>query len=1178
MRLLEMRLIAFGPFTNVTLDLSGGAEGLHVVHGPNEAGKSSALRALVGLLYGIEERTSDDFVHAMPDLRIGGRIRRSDGTELAFVRRKGRKETLLTPDGRPMDDRALEPFLGGVRRDLFVRMFGLGHDTLVEGGGELLSGGGDVGESLFAAGLGAAGFHKVLQSIEAEADDLFRPRGQKQLVNQAVADFETARRAIREHTLHEQDWRALRDQVQEARRRVEDLGQRIHDLRMRQGNLTRLLRVVPLANRLRECRTALDALGEVRVLPEDFIEKRHEQESALRGAGEAAETAASEVARIEGELAAIEVPAVWLDESDLIDRLKEEVGEYRKHGKDLPKRRADKDRLDREAAAILALVRPDLDLARAAEARPSAPAIRRVRDLIAAREALVHDRDAAQEAIRDARQDLLDAAAEAEGLPPERDPSGLARVLKRVRALGDLEAAAAAALEQSAALRKDCERRAARLSGWTGTSDDLAARPIPDPAVVDRFDQEFAEARRERDSIREDERRCEEEALQARRDLAALEHVGPVPLEDDLERERRHRDEGWAHVRVAWRDRMAPDVVVETYDPDRPLAEAFEAAMKVADEVSDRLRREAERVNRLAGLKADLQRVAEARAALADRARKVEDRLADLDREWTAVWSGVVDEPRDPRDMRGWLSDHRKFREAWDRWNQAAAEAARLQGLVEKTREEVAAALRPLEDGARSDERLSDLIERATERVEGIRKVADRRAHLEDAQRKAQRTLERKEATLRVAEERLADWEAQWTEALARLGIEVQTPPREVEDRIERLERLGAVLDERAGLQSRIEGMERDRNRFEAEVSGLVERLVGHGIPFPEGMDPVETVQWMDRGVAEARALSERRDHLVAERGRQKKALDRANERARSAREGLRELCRQAGCEDPELLPGLEKRSAEARTLEAEVASLRKQIAAESGGRPVDEAIREAEGVDPVAVEAEAGRVEDEFKALEEERTRVAAERGRLEEQLKHLEQGSPAVESAQDAQAALARIRAGVRRYVPLRLAGVILRRAIEDYRRRHQDPLVSRAGEVFGRLTLGAFTGLAPDYGEDDRPVLVGLRRTGERVRVEHMSDGTRDQLYLALRLATVERHVAHDEPMPFVVDDVLIRFDDDRARAGVQVLAELARKTQVILFTHHKRIVELAREAVAGPDLFVRDLGATASRRTG
>ena len=74
--------------------------------------------------------------------------------------------------------------------------------------------------------------------------------------------------------------------------------------------------------------------------------------------------------------------------------------------------------------------------------------------------------------------------------------------------------------------------------------------------------------------------------------------------------------------------------------------------------------------------------------------------------------------------------------------------------------------------------------------------------------------------------------------------------------------------------------------------------------------------------------------------------------------------------------------------------------------------------------------------------------------------------------------------------------------------------------------------------------------------MSAGTRDQLYLALRLASLEKYMETAEPMPFIVDDVLVDFDDRRTEAALQALAGLAGKTQVILFTHHSQLVGQAQ----------------------
>jgi len=97
----------------------------------------------------------------------------------------------------------------------------------------------------------------------------------------------------------------------------------------------------------------------------------------------------------------------------------------------------------------------------------------------------------------------------------------------------------------------------------------------------------------------------------------------------------------------------------------------------------------------------------------------------------------------------------------------------------------------------------------------------------------------------------------------------------------------------------------------------------------------------------------------------------------------------------------------------------------------------------------------------------------------------------------------------------------------------------------------------------VLIG-RRGRDEVPVEGMSDGTRDQLYLALRIAALEQHFRANGPMPVVADDLLINFDDRRAAAALRVLAELSHSTQVMVSTHHRHLLELAC-ATLEADLF-------------
>jgi uncharacterized protein YhaN len=151
------------------------------------------------------------------------------------------------------------------------------------------------------------------------------------------------------------------------------------------------------------------------------------------------------------------------------------------------------------------------------------------------------------------------------------------------------------------------------------------------------------------------------------------------------------------------------------------------------------------------------------------------------------------------------------------------------------------------------------------------------------------------------------------------------------------------------------------------------------------------------------------------------------------------------------------------------------------------------------------------------------------------------------------------------------LLRRRIEKHRAENQDPMIARASQIFGLLTCGSFEGLTLDYNDKDEPTIVGLQPgKSEPLPVEDFSKGTADQLYLSLRLAYLQNRLKTGEPMPLILDDILVDFDDDRAVAALKVLAELAQETQVILFSHHRHLRELARTTIGKEGLVEHDLG--------
>jgi uncharacterized protein YhaN len=135
-----------------------------------------------------------------------------------------------------------------------------------------------------------------------------------------------------------------------------------------------------------------------------------------------------------------------------------------------------------------------------------------------------------------------------------------------------------------------------------------------------------------------------------------------------------------------------------------------------------------------------------------------------------------------------------------------------------------------------------------------------------------------------------------------------------------------------------------------------------------------------------------------------------------------------------------------------------------------------------------------------------------------------------------------------------------LERFRQRHQGPMLERAARYFSRLTSGAFERVITAWDDKDRPVIRAVRATGEEVPLQGLSEGSRDQLYLALRLAALTVQSPQGAPLPLVLDDALVHFDDARASAAFALFAEVAPLVEIIYLTHHEHIVGLAEAHVA------------------
>jgi len=143
-----------------------------------------------------------------------------------------------------------------------------------------------------------------------------------------------------------------------------------------------------------------------------------------------------------------------------------------------------------------------------------------------------------------------------------------------------------------------------------------------------------------------------------------------------------------------------------------------------------------------------------------------------------------------------------------------------------------------------------------------------------------------------------------------------------------------------------------------------------------------------------------------------------------------------------------------------------------------------------------------------------------------------------------------------------------LRRHREKAQGPVVALAGDYFRLMTGGRFVRLLVND-DSEAPVLLAQPAQGKAMEISALSEGTADQLYLALRLAALQVQRKPDRVMPLVLDDVLMTADDERAAHMFRALEKFAATSQVLVFTHHHHLLDIASNAVVKDGLRVHRL---------
>lgn len=1175
MRLRRLDLTRFGRFTDFRVDFGERLESipdLHVIYGPNESGKSTLLAAFLDLLYGIPRRSTYNFLHDYRSMRIGAVLEFSGQETREVARIKRDNDSLLGPHDQPVLDVALGPAIGSIDRTSYTSMFSLDDDTLQSGGESIMQSQGDLGRLLFSATSGLSRLSRRLDEIKEGLDSFHRSGGRStelKRLKERLAQLKNQRDDLDVNVRHYKD---LREKADTAHRAYEDVREERDRTRTRHDQVRRLVDALPMWANLKALREKLEPLKGLAEAPAGWDEEANRlsrdqatRQAEIRGAEE-------DLARLDGDFDEIVVDPVILGLREQIDRLnKVEQARDRTAAFDIPNLEGERQALTEQIAGRVKKLghAPDMD---PVELLLPDATLEVLRDLIERRSVLVQRRSATQREHESARDQVCQAQKEIETLEVAADVSTLEATLSSIRSR-ELSAKSEHAQQHHADLTAEIEADLVDLQPWLGDVDTLATLILPEREGIERWKSDLAKAHEEWDALSGKESELAESHARLIAEIRTVKANTSAVNDEQAAAARSSRDQAWQTHRNELNAVIADPGPIHAQTL-QSTADAFAAAMAENDRLVDlralqsfdvaRLRKAHEETARL---EASLAHVRERLKAASTRKTTVTDAIA------TALRTVGLPGNMEPSDLDRWCERRDAVLMKRTRLKKAETKLRELRDTLTEARAGLIHALADLGAVPDRDLPLSVLLDLA----QGTVNRAKERGAVVSTARKARENseleLRRRERAADDAKRAVASWQEKWSAELGRcwLGAAgVERSPAEVRKILQILSELPGLIEKRDDLGRRIRAMSDDRARFLATVRTLAAKA---DLKFEEEK-ALDVASELDRRLGEALQQTKLRDSKQADRDRAQSQLREAKQAMARIRARVAEMGARYEVDTPsDLLHKLEQ----AKTKD----SLVQQIAARE--QELVEGLKVPSLAAAETALADAAGDEADTKALHAEhielKDRLEHEEQRVHERYHENEKARDALDTVggdteaarieEERRTVLLQILEQAERYLRLKIGVAAAEQALVIYRDRHRSSMMNRAGEAFQTMTRGRFSTLTTTPGKDT-DVLVGVRSDGGSQIASVMSKSTRFQLYLALRIAGYHEFAEHHEALPFIADDIMESFDDDRSAEAFQLLSGIAEKGQVIYLTHHPHMRDIARK-VCGERVRVHELPA-------
>ena len=1195
----RLDLKAFGGFTDFSLDLSAGPHRFHIVYGPNESGKSTSLRAIHSFLFGFPRSTDDNYLHPNPKLRVGGVLVDDDGEKLECLRKKGTKETLRGPDDKTViADARLSELLGGIDRETFEHRFGLSHNELVRGGMQIIQGGGDLGSILFAAGAGVDRLREVQADLEQLSQDLFKPGGTKGAINQATKLFRQQKKDLAEKQMLPAEYERRRDSLQSKRNEIAEIEAEQKQVAAELASLQRMRDAMPLIPKWNSIQEKLSEIGDVPLLDEAFIDRRRKTQANLETATSQQQELSDRLSGLNSELAESLDDAPVIVHQEKIEQLFQKLGAREEALDQCKELQKTCDRLERQLCQKLRDLKVDLSTDDAnGQAIDDAVEKLRLSDAIEAsvdKLALKHDtlltqRDEAESTVDALARQLEALEKELSAADHDADPESLSELLESVGKPDDWLNRLSRQQADVAQAEGDCLHTYQRLSGIEMDFQQASQLRLPSESTIEAA---ATRMREKQDAIAVAKSRQGE--LTAQRDqvnrrLKTQQAGQPLPTLTELQQARQDRDSLLNDLSNALANGAT----------DASQVNSLKLLVHQADQIVDAIRLHHEQVHRRS---LDLAECDELKSEIEKNEIAIESavELADAaEQEWMAIWQSIGVTADTPKRMLRWVADHEKLVAQVRQWQNESRQCAEIQKQISSSCNRLSKALQIKQLAGTSSESaeatLFDIAEDVTPDTVSLkpasldtadlvslyqnasslrRRLSDAREQKIDLQKRVldiKESLPKAQSDLQAKEKLLATWKSDWETATQSFAGDDNATPALVVELVRKINALTAQKRERDTLTEQIHSIHAGEKEFAAAVNRLAASINTDSDDTTAAENPHQFIEGLFERLRLERSESAKREALQKQVTEAESKLAKAVELRDKCQIILKQLCTEASCTAAAELIEIERRSADRSEYVRQHSETEDKLAFLAAGESIPDLVKRAGEQDAGVLEIE---IETKTRLLDELKRRLSdceSERGVLQLKLDEVDAGSDSANLSQSMQLLGGQIQRDAQEYARLKIASMILQRSIEHYREENQGPVLGYAQEIFRELTCGEYTELRVEYVGNDEPTLAGVKSSdaGSLVPANLMSTGTADALYLSLRLASLRHQLSHGSRIPLIVDDCLVQLDDQRSIAALRVFAKLSLDTQVVLFTHHHHLVDLATEHLSADEFHTHQL---------